>query len=45
MQSWIVAQSTPVVALTMLVLSYTLAATAYAVVSLAQRIGHGTMLR
>ena len=45
MQSWIVAQSTPVVALTMLVLSYTLGATAYAVVSLARRIGHGTTLR
>ena len=45
MMSWIVAQSTPVVAVTMLVWSYTLAATAYAVVSLAQRFGHGTTLR
>ena len=45
MLTWIVAQSTPVVALTMLVGSYTLAATAYAVVALAHRSGHGATLR
>ena len=45
MLSWIVAQSTPVVALTMLVWRYTLAATAYAVVALAHRLGHGAALR
>ena len=45
MLKWIVAQSTPVVALTMLVWSYTLAATAYAVVALAHRFGHAATLR
>ena len=45
MLSWIVAQSTPVVALTMLGLSYALAAAAYAVVSVVHRVGHDPALR
>ena len=45
MMGWIAAQSTPIVALTMLVLSYGLAAMAYAVVACAHRCGHGATLR